>query len=82
MTELLGETLCECWACGKSIAVLFDANGEADALAHEPNTITGVLGPNGETGCDVFDELEDSFEAGADFLRKCREALEQQQKRN
>ena len=76
--KLEGEIVCPCWKCGKAIAYL-TVNDEPNGLAHEPNTITGVLGPNGETGCDAFDDLDGDPETMTNFLRKCREALERKQ---
>jgi len=73
--QLTGEILCDCYACGKSIAMLNDADGEPCALAHEP--IDGVtLGPNGETGCDAFDVIGDNSDAVIDYLTTCREAAQ------
>lgn len=77
-----GKIICPCWKCEKGIAFLTDIDDEPIGLAHEPNTITGALGPNGETGCDVFDALDSDPETMTDFLRQCREALERKQTRN
>lgn len=75
--QLTGEILCDCYACGRSVAMLNDAQGEPCALAHEP--IEGALGPNDETGCHAFDGIGDDSDAVIDYLTTCREAAQRNQ---
>ena len=75
--EVVGEPLCDCYSCGlKVVALKSTTTGEHLGLAHMP-IVAGEFGPNGETGCEAFDALSiDDMGAFADYVRKCREALE------
>lgn len=74
--KLQGRFLCDCYACGEPIAIT-EENSVGAGLFH------GVgaqgLGPNGETGCAVFDAVR-SLDDATEFLKKCREAIEQKDK--
>ncbi len=73
--SLSADVLCDCYSCGKPVSYTKPVPGDHRGGLLHPAVVGEALGPNGETGCKAFDDLESTNDF-ADYMTKCREALE------